>query len=230
MASVFFVGKKNGKKRMVQDYRYLNEWAIKNNYPLSLILDIVENISAKKVFMKLDLRQDHNNVWPKKKDEWKAFFMTPERLFESTVIFFRLTNSLVTFQTIMNKILQDLINTGKVASFIENVIVETEEKKEHNEIVEKIVKGLAENDLYIKLEKYKWKVRKVEFLEVLIGPEGIKMEEEKMKKVLYQLTSKGVKNTQKFLGLANYYWQFRKRFLFIARLLHSLVKKYQKWD
>ena len=156
--------------------------------------------------------------------------MTPERLFESTVIFFRLTNSLVTFQTIMNKILQDLINTGKVASFIENVIVETEEKKEHNEIVEKIVKGLAENDLYIKLEKYKWKVRKVEFLEVLIGPEGIKMEEEKMKKVLYQLTSKGVKNTQKFLGLANYYWQFRKRFLFIARLLHSLVKKYQKWD
>ena len=69
MASVFFVGKKNGKKRMVQDYRYLNKWAIKNNYPLSLILDIVENISAKKVFMKLDLRQDHNNVWPKKKDE-----------------------------------------------------------------------------------------------------------------------------------------------------------------
>jgi len=82
-----------------------------------------------------------------------------------------------------------LINTGKVASFIENVIVGTEEKKEHNEIVEKVVKGLAENDLYIKLEKYKWKVRKVGFLEVLIGPKGTKMEEEKMKKVLYQLTS-----------------------------------------
>ena len=155
MAFVFFVRKKNGKKRIVQDYRYLNEWAIKNNYPLPLILDIVENISAKKVFMKLDLRQGHNDVWPKKKDEWKAFFITPERLFEPTVIFFRLTNSLVTFQTIMNKILQDLINTGEVASFIENIIVGTEEKKEHNEIVEKVVKGLAENDLYIKLEKYK---------------------------------------------------------------------------
>ena len=111
---------------MVQDYRYLNEQAIKNNYPLPLILDIVENISAKKVFMKLDLRQGHNDIWPKKKDEWKAFFMIPERLFEPTVIFFRLTNSLVTFQTIINKILQDLINTGKVASFIENVIVGTE--------------------------------------------------------------------------------------------------------
>jgi len=55
-APVFFVGKKDGKKRMVQDYRYLNEWTIKNNYPLPLILDILENIGMKKVFMKMDLR------------------------------------------------------------------------------------------------------------------------------------------------------------------------------
>ena len=56
IASVFFVGKKDGKKRMVQDYRYLNEWMIKNNYPLPLILDVVENIGMKKVFTKMDLR------------------------------------------------------------------------------------------------------------------------------------------------------------------------------
>jgi len=53
---VFFVGKKDGKKRIIQDYRYLNEWTIKNNYSLSLISDIIENIGTKKVFMKLDLR------------------------------------------------------------------------------------------------------------------------------------------------------------------------------
>ena len=56
MALVFFVGKKDGKKRMVQDYRYLNEWTVKNNYLLPLILDIMENIGMKKVFTKLDLR------------------------------------------------------------------------------------------------------------------------------------------------------------------------------
>ena len=56
MAPVFFVGKKDGKKRMVQDYRYLNEWTIKNNYPLPLISDVVENIGTKKVFTKMDLR------------------------------------------------------------------------------------------------------------------------------------------------------------------------------
>jgi len=53
---VFFVGKKDGKKKMVQDYRYLNEWTIKNNYPLPLISDVLENIGTKKVFTKMDLR------------------------------------------------------------------------------------------------------------------------------------------------------------------------------
>jgi len=56
MVLVFFVGKKDGKKWMVQDYRYLNEWTIKNNYPLSLISDVLENIGMKKVFTKIDLR------------------------------------------------------------------------------------------------------------------------------------------------------------------------------
>ena len=62
MAPVFFVGKKDGKKQMVQDYRYLNEWTVKNNYPLPLISDVIENIGTKKVFMKIDLRWEYNNV------------------------------------------------------------------------------------------------------------------------------------------------------------------------
>jgi len=62
MALVFFVGKKDEKKQMVQDYRYLNEWTIKNNYSLLLISDVVENISTKKVFTKIDLRLGYNNV------------------------------------------------------------------------------------------------------------------------------------------------------------------------
>jgi len=84
----------------------------------------------------------------------------------------------------MNEILWNLINTDKVASFINNVIVGTEMKEEHNEIVEEVVKRLAENDLYVKLEKCKWKVKEVEFLGVVIKPKEIKMEEEKMKDVL----------------------------------------------
>ena len=79
-------------------------------------------------------------------------FMTPERSFEPTVIFFGLTNSLATFQIMMNKLLRDLINTGKVVAFIDNVIVEEEG---HNKLVEEVIKRLKKNDLYIKLEKCK---------------------------------------------------------------------------
>jgi len=155
MAPVFFVGKKDGKKRMVQDYRYLNEWTIKNNYPLPLILDVVENIGAKKVFTKIDLRWGYNNVQIKEEDEWKAAFTTPEGSFEPTVMFFGLTNSLATFQAMINKLLRDLINMGKVAAFIDDVIVGMETEKGHDEIVVEIIKRLEENNLYVKLEKCK---------------------------------------------------------------------------
>ena len=91
-----------------------------------------------------------------------------------------------------------------------------------------VVKGLAENDLYIKPEKYKWKVKKVGFLGVVIEPEEIKIEEEKVKGVLDWPTSKEVKNIQKFSELVNYYHWFIKIFAIIARPLHNMVKKDQK--
>jgi len=140
---------------MVQDYRYLNKWTIKNNYPLLLISDVLGNIGMKKLFMKMDLRWGYNNVRIKEGDEWKMAFTTPKGFFKHIVIFFRLTNSLTTFQVMMNELLRDLINTGKVAVFIDDVIVRTETEKEHDELVVEIIKRLEENDLYVKLEKCK---------------------------------------------------------------------------
>ena len=183
----------------------MNEWTVKNNYSLPLISDIVENISMRKVFTKMDLRWEYNNMRIKKEDEWKVVFIILKGLFELTMIFFRLMNSLAMFQTITNEILWDLINTGKIASFIDNVIIGMEGEKEYNELVEEVVRRLAENNLYVKLEKCKWKVREVGFLGVVIGLEGIKIEEEKIKEVLDWPTPKCVKNMQKFLELANYY-------------------------
>jgi len=228
MAPVFFVGKKDGKKRMVQDYRYLNEWTIKNNYLLPLISDILENIGTKKLFTKMDLRWGYNNVRIKEEDEWKAAFTMPEGSFKPTVMFFGLTNSLAIFQAMMNELLRDLINTGKVAVFIDDIIVGTETEEGHDELVAEVIKRLEENDLYVKPEKCKWKVREVEFLGVIIGPEGIKMEKEKVRGVLEWPTPKSIKDIQKFLGLANYYCQFIEGFATVARPLYDMVKKDKK--
>jgi len=103
--------------------------------------------------------------------------MIPKGSFKPTVIFFGLTNSPATFQAMMNELLRDLINIDKVVAFIDDVIVETEDEKGHDKLVAEIIKRLEKNDLYVKLEKCKWKVREVGFLGVVIGPDGIKMEE-----------------------------------------------------
>ena len=121
-------------------------------------------------------------------------FTTPKRLSEPTVMFFGLTNSPAIFQAMMNELLRDLINTGKVVAFIDDMILAIEDKEGHNELVAEIVKRLKENYLYVKPEKYKWKVREVGFLGVVIRPEGIKIEEEKVKGVLDWLTLKCVKD------------------------------------
>ena len=159
----------------------------------------------KKIFMKIDLRWGYNNVRIKEGDEWKAAFTTLEGSFEPMVMFFGLTNSPAMFQTMMNELLRDLINMGKVAAFIDDVIVGTGTEKEHDELVAEVIRRLEENNLYVKPEKCKWKVREVGFLGVVIGPEEIKMVKVKVKGVLEWPTPQYVKDVQKFLGLANYY-------------------------
>jgi len=153
-----FVPKKDGKRRMVQDYRYVNKFTVKNSYPLPLISDLVDNMGTKRVFTKMDLRWGYNNVRIKEGDEWKAAFTTYIGSFEPVVMFFGLTNSPAIFQTMMNDIFRDLINKGDVATFIDDMLVETETEEEYDELVEEILRRLEEHDLYVKPEKCEWKV------------------------------------------------------------------------
>jgi len=120
----------------------------------------------------------------KEGDEWKGVFTTYIGFFEPTVMFFGMTNSPAMFQVMMNEILRDLINKGKVTAFVDNVLVGMETKKGHDEIVEEILKRLEKNNLYIKPEKYVWKARKIGFLGAVIGPNRIEMEAEKVNGVL----------------------------------------------
>jgi len=203
---------------------------IKNNYLLLLISDLIDSIGKKRVFTKMNLRWEYNNVRIKEGDEWKAAFSMPEGSFESMVMFFGLTNSPAMFQVMINDLLSDLVVEEKVAVFIDDVMIAMETEEGHDEIVEEVLRRLEENDLFVKLEKCVWKVREVGFLGVIIGEDGVRMEKKKVQGVIEWPVPKGVKDIQKFLGLANYYRWFVKDFAKIAKPLHEITRKETKWS
>ena len=141
----------------------------------------------------------------KEGDEWKAAFTTHVRSYVPVVMFFEITNSPATFQGIMNEILRDMINEGKVAAFVDDILIGMEIREGHDEIVEEVLRRLEKNDLYMKPEKCTWKVQKVNFLRVVMGQGKIKMEKDKVAEVLNWLVPKTVRDVKKFLGLVNYY-------------------------
>jgi len=201
---------------------------IKNRYPLPLIADILDGVGKKKVFIKLDLRWGYNNVRIKEGDEWKAVFTTHIGVYEPTVMYFGLTNSSATFQAMMNDLFRDLINQGDTATFINDILVAPDTEEGYDKLVEEVLRRLEKNNLFVKPEKCKWKVREVEFLGVVISPKGVEMQKEKIEGVLSWLVSRNIKEVQKFLGLINYYRRFIKNFARIVALLYVLVRKEQK--
>ncbi len=104
---------------------------IKNCYPLPLISELMDKLRGTKYFSKLDVRWGYNNVCIKTGDEWKAAFRTNRGLFEPTVMFFGLTNSPATFQWMMNDIFKDLITSGAVTVYLDDILIMSKTKEEH---------------------------------------------------------------------------------------------------
>jgi len=119
----------------------------------------------------------------KERNEWKMAFTTHVGLYEPVVMFFGITNSLATFQGMMNEILRDIVNEGKVVAFMDNILIGIETEKEHNKIVE-VLRRLEENNLYVKPEKCTWKVQKMNFLGVIMDQRKIEIEKNKVAGVL----------------------------------------------
>ena len=168
-APVFFIKKKDGSLRLVQDYRALNAKTIKNVYPLPLISDLINRLRGARYFTKLDVRWGYNNVRIKEGDEWKAAFWTNHGLFEPLVMFFGLTNSPATFQTMMNDIFQDLISEGVVCVYLDDILIFTESMEEHNRITRLVLERLREYKLYLWHDKCEFAQTTIEYLGLMIS-------------------------------------------------------------
>lgn len=219
----FFVKKKDGKLRPVQDYRKLNEITVKNKYPLPLIQELVDKLKRSKIFTKLDIRWGYNNIRIKEGDEWKAAFRTNRGLFEPTVMFFGLTNSPATFQGFMNEIFKELIDEGHVVIYMDDILIFTENLEQHRILVRKVLEILRRNKLYLKPEKCFFEQLSVEYLGLIIGDGLVRMDPAKVEAVKNWPTPKSKKEVQSFLGFCNFYRRFIKDFSAIAKPLTSLT-------
>ena len=177
---------------------------IKNRYPLPLIKELVDHLKGSKIFTKLDIRWGYN-IRIKEGDKWKVTFQMNRGLFEPTVMFFGLTNLPTMFQSIMDHIFQDLINTGKVSVYINNIVIHTHTLKEHQHITKEVLEILQTNTLYIKPEKCDIEKEQIKYLGVVVSEGKVKMDPVKTEALTSWPTPKKLKELQSFLGFCNFY-------------------------
>jgi hypothetical protein len=121
--SFFFIDKKDGKLRPVQDYRPLNAITRKNVAPIPLIPELIDKLLGAQFFTKLDVQWGYNNIRICDGDEWKTAFKTPMGLYESLVMNFGLCNAPTTFQTFMDEQFKDLIATGHIVVYLDDILI-----------------------------------------------------------------------------------------------------------
>jgi len=204
-APVFFVKKKDGKLRLVQDYRALNTMTMKNKYPLLLIPELIAKLRRAKYFMKLDVRWGFNSVGIKEGDEWKAAFRTNCSLYEPLVMFFSLTNSPATFQTMMDDIFEDLILEGVVMVYLDDILIFTETLEEHWKITRRILELLEKHKLYLCPDKCKFEKTTIEYLRVIISHNSVVMDPVKITGVTEWPAPANKKEVQSFLRFTSFY-------------------------
>jgi hypothetical protein len=204
-APVFFIKKKDGKLRFVQDYRALNAITRKNRYLLLLINNLIHWLKGARYFTKLDVRWGYNNVHIREGDKWKAAFCMNRGLFEPLVMYFGLTNSLATFQMMMNEIFQDLITEGVVSVYLDDILIFTNSLEDHRRITSLVLDRMREHKLYLQPEKCEFEKTKIEYLGVIISHNKVEMDPVKIARVVDWLTPSNKKEVQSFVGFVNFY-------------------------
>jgi hypothetical protein len=227
---VFFVKKKDGKLRLVQDYRKLNDFTIKNRYPLPLASDIVNRLRGARIFTKFDVRWGYHNIRIKSGDEWKAAFTTNRGLFEPQVMLFGLTNSPATFQALMNTIFVDLVAAGKVAVYLDDILIYSTTPSEHRDTTHEVLRRLRAHDLYLRPEKCEFDRDEVEYLGLVIRQGQVTMDPIKVQAITRWPAPRNLRELRGFLGFANFYRRFIRDFARLARPLNDLTKKDVSWQ
>ena len=173
--------------------------------PIPLIPELIDKLLGARFFTKLDVRWGYNNIRIREGDEWKTAFKTPMGLYESLVMNFGLCNAPATFQTFMDKQFKDLIATGHVVVYLDDILIFADNEAELEQLTHRVLQRLLDLDLFLRPEKCSFNRTSVEYLGLIISEGELRMDPIKLEAVRKWPRPKTVKDIQKFLGFCNFY-------------------------
>ena len=222
-AFVLFVFKSNDELRLCVDYKNLNAITLKNKIFLFFIEKIFDRFVDAKYFTKLDFKNVYHKIRIKTENEWKIVFRTRYEFFEYAMMSFELTNAFAIFQTLINKIMNELIDKICVIYF-DDILIYFKTKKNHWRFVDEVFEKLKNFNFYVKLSKCRFCVIFVKFLNYVISNNGISMNSNKVEIIRSWSISINFKKLQMFLKFVNFYRRFVVLYAKMSRSLFDLFK------
>ena len=208
---MLFVKKNDRTLRLCIDYRELNKVIVKNKYPLPRIDDLFNQLQESCVFSKIDLRSSYYQLKVKDEDVLKTSFHTRYGHYEFLVMPFGLTNAPTAFMDLMNRVFKPYLDQFVVV-FIDNILVYSKNKEEHEKHLHIILQTLREHQLFAKLNKCELWLDQISFLDHVVSKDGISVDPSKVEAVLSWKRLTTVSEIRSFLGMAGYYRRFIEGF------------------
>lgn len=228
-APVLFVKKKDGSFRMCIDYRELNKLTVRNRYPLPRIDDLFDQLQGSSVYSKIDLRSGCHQLRVREEDIPKTAFRTRYGHYEFQVMPFGLTNAPAVFMDLMNRVCKPYLDKF-VTVFIDDILIYSKNKEEHEEHLRLILELLRQEKLYAKFSKCEFWISTVQFLGHVIDSQGVHVDPAKIEAIKDWAAPTTPTEVRQFLGLAGYYRRFIEGFLKIAKPLTKLIQKNVKYE
>ncbi|GJX78001.1 putative reverse transcriptase domain-containing protein [Tanacetum coccineum] len=210
-ALVLFVKMKDGSFRMCIDYWELNKLTVKNRYPLPRIDDLFDQLQGSGVYSKIDMRAGYHQLQVREEDIPKTAFRTRYGHYEFQVMPFGLTNALAIFMDLMNRVCKPYLDKFVIV-FIDDILIYSKNKKEHEVHLKLILELLKKEELYAKFSKCEFWIPKVQFLGHVIDSQGIHVDLAKIESIKDWASPKSPMEIHQFLGLAGYYRRFIEGF------------------
>ena len=185
-------------------YKELNKLTIKNKYPLPKIDYLFAQLKGAAIFSKIDLRSGYHQLKIKEEDGPKSAFRTRYGHYEFLVMPFGLTNAPAAFMDLMNRVFKDFLDKFVIV-FIDDILIYSKTKEEHEEHLRITLRTLEEHKLYAKFSKCEFWLDKVHFLGHVVSKDGVSMDPAKIEEVSKWHALTNVTEIQSFLGLADYY-------------------------